>query len=487
MGAVRAAEAGASEHNLLALFGRTPAWRAFMCAVQDRAQEQCGRFGAPAKALFVPENRTLTLWPFASKVRRCFSTREAIRPKMEGSVAGEALLRYRPFARFLAARALSAAAIQMQAVAIGWYLYATTGRALDLGLLGLAEFIPVALLSLFAGHFADRHDRRKIAAAGQASMAGVAAMLALGTADQMLGAPAIFALVAAGGTARAFEHPTMAALMPGLVPPKLFSRASAWSASAIKTAQILGPALGGLLLIASPVVAFAVAAAMFLGAAALTWSIGKAEAGWVREPFTWQSLFSGIAFVRKRPVIFGTLSLDLFAVLLGGATALLPIFAQDILKTGPAGLGLLRAAPAVGALIMSVVLAHYPLKYRVGELMFAAVSVFGAATIVFGLSTNFFLSLAALTTLGAADVVSVVIRSSLVQLQTPDSMRGRVSALNSLFIGASNQLGDFESGAAAALFGAIPAVLLGGGGTILVALIWMALFPDLRRLQTLEG
>ncbi len=406
---------------------------------------------------------------------------------MNAGIAGHSVLRHKPFAKFWAARALSAAALQMQAVAVGWYLYSITGRALDLGLLGLAQFIPVVLFSLIAGHFADRHDRRAIATGAQACMALTAGMLALGIVVGALGRPAIFALVALAGTARAFEHPTMAALMPSLIPIALFSRASALSASAIQTAQIIGPALGGVLLIISPVAAFGAASAMFLAASILTWGIGKSLTVRIREPLTMKSLFSGIAFVRSRPVILGTLSLDLFAVLLGGVTALLPIFAQDILKAGPAGLGVLRAAPAVGALTMSIVLAHYPLKQRVGALMFASVAVFGLATIVFGLSDNLFLSLAALATLGAADVISVVIRSSLVQLQTPDAMRGRVSALNSLFIGASNQLGDFESGAAAALLGAIPAVLVGGGGTILIALLWMVLFPDLRRLQSLEG
>jgi hypothetical protein len=236
-----------------------------------------------------------------------------------------------------------------------------------------------------------------------------------------------------------------------------------------------------------PVAAFAMTGAFFAIAALLTSLIRVERAVRPREPLTLNALFSGIGFVRSRPVILGTLSLDLFAVLLGGAVALLPVYARDILKAGPVSLGLLRSAPALGALAMSVVLAHYPLKQRVGHLMFAAVSVFGLATIVFGLSGNIVLSLVALAVRGAADVVSVVIRFSLVQLQTPDEMRGRVSALNSLFVGASNQLGDFEAGSMAALIGAVPAVLLGGAGTVMTALIWMRLFPELRRLQTFEG
>jgi MFS family permease len=406
---------------------------------------------------------------------------------LEDGTVEQTLFRHPRFAKFWAARILSTSAFQIQAVAIGWYLYAMTGRALDLGMLGLAAFIPVAFFSLFAGHFADRHDRRRIVAICQFCSAAVSALLAAGAYAEFLRPASIFALMAVAGTARTFEHPTMAALMPSLVRVSLFPKASALTAAANQMAQIVGPALGGALLILSPVAALGAASCLFVAATLLSWRIGKSRAARVREPIALKSLFSGVAYVKSNPLILGTLSLDLFAVLLGGVTALLPIFAHDILKIGPSGLGFLRAAPPVGALAMSIVLARYPLRHRVGALMFAAVSVFGAATIVFGLSTNLFLSLAALSILGAADVVSVVIRFSLVQLQTPDFMRGRVSALNSLFIGASNQLGDFESGAAAALLGAVPAVLLGGGGTIAVALLWMMLFPELRRLQTLEG
>jgi MFS family permease len=398
-----------------------------------------------------------------------------------------AVLRHRPFARFWAARTLSASAFQIQAVAAGWYLYLRTGSALDLGLLGLAEFVPALLFVLFAGHFADRYDRRKIVTACQSCHAAIALFLAFGAASGTLGRGGIFALIAAAGTARAFEHPTMAALMPSLVPPAIFPRASAWSALAIKAAQVAGPALGGMLLAAGTPIAFAAASVIFLAAAGFSWRVGPSLAVQEREPFTLQSFFSGIAFVRNRPIILGTLSLDLFAVLFGGVTALLPVFAHDILRTGPEGLGLLRAAPAIGALALAAAMTRHPVSRNVGALMFAAVSVFGFATVIFGLSQNVYLSLAALAILGAADTVSVVIRFSLVQIQTPDGMRGRVSALNSLFIVSSNTLGDFESGAAAALFGAVPAVLLGGGATILIALLWMVLFPSLRQLRTYEG
>ncbi len=385
------------------------------------------------------------------------------------------------------ARTLSASALQIQTVAAGWYLYLLTGSALDLGFLGLAEFVPALLLAFAAGHFADRHDRRTIVTICQVCLGSVALSFALGVASGGLSREGVFALIAAAGTARAFEHPTMAALMPGLLPAALFPRGSAWTASAVKGAQAAGPALGGVLSALGIPLAFAAASVIFLTAAFLSWRIGPARTANAREPFTLKSLFSGVAFVRRKPMILGTLSLDLFAVLFGGVTALLPIFARDILSVGPEGLGVLRAAPALGALVMAVALTRFPIRRKAGALMFAAVSVYGLATVVFGLSQNVYLSLAALATLGAADTISVVIRFSLVQLQTPDFMRGRVSALNSLFILSSNQLGDFESGAAAALLGTVPAVLFGGGATIAVAILWMALFPELRRLQTFEG
>ena len=278
----------------------------------------------------------------------------------------------------------------------------------------------------------------------------------------------------------------MAALVPGVVPRPLIARGMAWVVSANQTAQIVGPALGGLLFALAPASAYGTAAALSCLAAICAAMIRSRGTPRAREPITTETVFSGIAFIRSRPVLLGTMSLDLFAVLLGGATALLPVYARDILAAGPTGLGLLRSAPAVGALVMSVFLARYPLERRIGRALFRAVMVFGAATVVFGLSTNFVLSLAALCVLGAADVVSVVIRVSLVQIRTPDEMRGRVSAVHSLFTGTSNQLGAFESGVVAALAGTVPAVLLGGIGTIVVAALWMALFPELRRIRTFE-
>ena len=396
-----------------------------------------------------------------------------------------AILRHPPFALFWFARVGSTAAYHMQAVAIGWQVYALTGSALDLGLIGLVQFLPVTVLTFVAGPLADRYERKIIASLCQLVHGACAVMLTLGTLGGWLGVGGIFAVVAVVGAARAFEAPTMAALVPGLVPSALLPRATAWSASANRTAQIVGPALGGLLYGIAPVIAFGTAVTLFWTAAILSTLIRANRSGTSRQPITLKSLFGGIAYVRAQPVLLGTLSLDLFAVLLGGAVALLPIFARDILGTGPWGLGVLRASPALGALAMSVWLAHHPLQHRVGRILFAVVIVFGLATMAFGVSTSLPLSMAALATLGAADVVSVVIRFSLVQLNTPDAMRGRVSALNALFIGTSNQLGDFESGVVAALLGAVPAVLLGGAGTVAVALLWMWLFPQLRRVDRL--
>jgi MFS family permease len=373
----------------------------------------------------------------------------------------------------------------MAAVAIGWLVYERTGSAYDLGLIGLAQFVPMVLLTLPVGHFADRYDRRLIACLAQFTQGAALAFLAFGIVGGWLTTAHIFIAVVVQGAGRAFEAPTMSALLPRLVPPSLLARAIALASSANQTATILGPAVGGLL--------YALGASAPLGGAALLAALAGALTGLTRYerdaparvPATLRSVFSGISYIWRRPVVLGAVSLDLFAVLLGGATALLPIYARDILLTGPWGMGLLRSGPAMGALAMSIVLARMRLQHGVGRLMFGAVIAFGLATVVFALSRNLPLSLAALIVTGAADNVSVVIRSSLVQLSVPDDMRGRVSAVNSLFIGTSNQLGEFESGIAAGLLGAVPAVLLGGVGTIAIALLWMRLFPALRRVESL--
>ena len=406
---------------------------------------------------------------------------------MSTLVAGNArsLLRHTPFFLFWFARVLSTLAFQIQAVAVGWQMYALTGSAFKLGLVGLVAFLPMVIFSLAAGHVADRYDRRRIASTCQISEGLAVVTLALSSLGGWVTPAIIFGCVAVIGGARAFDSPAMQALVPGLIPESLLPRAFAWAASASQTASIVGPALGGLLYAAGPVAPYSAAAACFILAGVLSGLIQIQRMPPARQPVSLRSLFSGVAFIRSRPPILGSISLDLFAVLLGGATALLPVYARDILLTGPWGLGLLRAAPAAGALTTSVFLAHHPPRRRVGRVMFGAVMAFGLATIVFGLSRSLPLSLGALFALGAADVFSVVIRLSLVQIDTPDAMRGRVSAVNSLFIGTSNQLGEFESGVTAALFGTVPAVVLGGVGTIVVAALWMRLFPGLRDLDTL--
>jgi MFS family permease len=397
------------------------------------------------------------------------------------------LLRHPPFAYYWFARNCSSVAFAAQGVALGWHLYSLTGSALDLGLLGLVQFGPMVLLTLAVGHVADRYDRRRIAGICQLINGIVASLLALGTVMGWLDREAIFLLVAISASARAFEWPTLAALLPTLVPRSTLPAATAWATTANQLAQIGGPALGGFLYALHPGGAFATVSALLVLASILTSRIPVAAPVRTAASTTLASLFSGFAFVAKRRLLVGVLSLDLFAVLFGGVVALLPIYARDILMTGPWGLGLLRAMPALGALSMSIVLARFPLSSGVGPKLFAVVIVFGLATVLFGISTWLPLSLAALFAMGAADVVSVVIRFSLVQLQTPDDMRGRVSAVNALFIGTSNQLGEFESGAAAALMGVVPSVVFGGCATIAVALIWMWLFPELRRVRTLEG
>jgi MFS family permease len=396
------------------------------------------------------------------------------------------LLQHRPFTFFWIARVSTSMAFQMQGVAVGWQIYALTGNAFYLGLVGLAQFLPMFFLTLIVGQVADRYERRLVARLCQVVEGLATGTLALASLSGWQSKESILATVFVIGAARAFEGPTMQALVPGLVPVPLISRAIAGMTSANKTATILGPAVGGLLYALGPTAAYGTAAVLFFAASCFMALIGIERTPSKREPLSLQSLFAGIGFIRSHPVILGAISLDLFAVLLGGATALLPVFARDILVTGPWGLGLLRSAPAVGALVMSAVLARHPLGHRVGRIMFGCVVTFGVATILFALSRSFMLSLGILAVLGAADVVSVVIRVSLVQIETPDEMRGRVSAVNSMFTGTSNQLGEFESGLTAAWFGVVPAVLIGGVGTLIVVIVWMRLFPELARIDSLR-
>jgi len=386
----------------------------------------------------------------------------------------------------MGARIAATIAYQMAAVAVGWQIYDLTHSALNLGLVGLVQFIPSLLLALYVGHVADRHDRQRIVSLAQLAQAATMCGLVIATMLHLMSRETIFLLVFVLGIGRAFEYSTIQTLVPSLVEPEVLPQAMATASSARQTATIIGPMLGGFLYIAGPAVVYATSCLLLLCSAVIISLIKVRRAAVSREPATLRTLFAGIAFIRSRPVVLGAISLDLFAVLFGGATALLPIYARDILAVGPQGLGLLRAGPAIGALGAALYLARNPLRRRVGRIMFASVAWFGLMTIVFALSRSLMLSFLALIFLGWADMISVVIRSSLVQLDTPDGMRGRVTAVNAVFIGTSNELGEFESGLTAAWLGVVPAALLGGIGTLVVVLLWMRLFPQLLKRERLH-
>jgi MFS family permease len=401
-------------------------------------------------------------------------------------VAAGALLRQGSLVFFLLSRSLSRFSSQMGAVAIGWQIYDLTGSAFDLGMVGLVQFLPTALLVFVAGHAADRYERKRVIQACQLAEALTALFLCWGSYGGWLTEVHIFLATAALGTAGAFESPATAALLPLIAPQGSLLRATALSSGATQVATIIGPALGGLAYAIAPGLPYGIMVAFWLLGTIFTGAIRLTQPAAPKGSATPGDLFAGVRFIRNNSAILGTISLDMFAVLLGGVTALLPIYARDILQTGPSGLGILRAAPAAGALLMTALLARHSISRRVGLRMFQAVIIFGAATVLFAVSHWMWLSVAALAVLGGADTVSVVIRFSLVQLSTPDEMRGRVGAVNFLFINASNQLGQFESGVTAALFGAMPAAVIGGVGTIAIALLWMKLFPALRGVEKLE-
>jgi MFS family permease len=396
------------------------------------------------------------------------------------------LLGHRPFLFYFLARGFSEFSYQISAVAVGWQIYALTNSAFALGMVGLTQFVPTLLLTFVAGHAADRYDRKRVVQLCQAAQGLTAAFLAWGSFGGWLTVPEIYGAVLIFGTATAFESPAVSAMLAAVTPQGQLQRASALSTAAWQVAIISGPALGGFAYAISPGLPYTAMAVFWLLASLANGLIALARKPAGSEPATLAALFAGVGFVRRNPAILGTISLDLFAVLLGGATALMPIYARDILHTGPWGLGVLRGAPAAGALLMTFFLARRPISRRVGIRMFQAVIVFGAATVVFALSHLMWLSLLALLIMGASDTISMVIRISLVQLGTPDAMRGRVGAVNYLFVNASNQLGEFESGMLAGLLGAMPAAALGGIGTILIALLWMRLFPTLRKVERLE-
>jgi len=391
----------------------------------------------------------------------------------------DSLFAQRAYMQFWFSRLAGAAGNQMMMVAVGWQMYDLTGSAWDLGLVGLLQFLPALVLTLPAGHVADRHHRGRIVAAAMGASALLGLVLALASRGHWASRELLLFLSVALGTVKAFQMPASQSLAPLLVPATQLPRALAFSSSAMQASIIVGPALGGFIYVAGADAVYAVCTALFALGCVLILRLRYEHDPPPKEPVTLQTVFAGVVYIWQRKVILGAISLDLFAVLLGGATALLPIFAKDVLHVGPWGLGLLRAAPGVGALLMSAALTRWPVTRGVGRVMFAAVAVYGVATLVFGLSTWFWSSLAALFVSGAADMVSVVIRQTLVQLETPNEMRGRVSAVNSIFIGASNQLGEFESGAVAAWIGPVGSVVTGGIGTLMVVGAWMKLFPSL--------
>ena len=390
-----------------------------------------------------------------------------------------ALFRHRAFMRLWFSRLAGVTGNQMLLVALGWQMYDLTHSAWDLGLVGLLQFLPALALVLVAGQVIDRLHRGRIVAACMAAQTAVAGVLIWGSATHAVSREMLFVVSIAVGTVRAFQLPTQQALTPMVLPPSLLPRGLAFSAAGAQGAIVAGPAIGGFVYAAGPATVYAACAFLFVVAGVLVFGVRYEQAARVKKAISLETLLAGVRFVRDRPVVLGAISLDLFAVLFGGAVALLPIFARDILHVDAWGLGLLRAAPAAGALVTSILLTRWPVTRRAGTVLLTAVAVYGAATLGFGLSTSFPLSLVALVVTGGADMISVVIRQSLVQLDTPDEMRGRVSAVNSVFIGASNQLGEFESGVTAAWLGPVGSVVLGGVGTLVVAGAWVRLFPAL--------
>ncbi|MCE0745521.1 MFS transporter [Acetobacter sicerae] len=396
------------------------------------------------------------------------------------------LLRQPGLISCLVGRNLSAFSSQVQAVAVAWQIYSLTHSSASLGFVGLAQFLPMMLLTLPAGHVADQFNRRRIVITCQVVEALAACGMAIASWQHLIGPWALYLLVALFGACRAFEMPAQQTFLPAIVPASLFPRAAALSSSLFQVACIAGPSLGGVLYGFGADTCYALCCIGFAASALATASITMRFPERRRQPITLESVMGGIAFLRRQRPMLGAISLDLFAVLLGGATALLPVYADDILHAGPVALGLLRAGPAMGAVLMAVIMTRWPIRKNAGKIMFLSVAIFGLATIVFGVSRSIPLSILALMVLGAADVISVMVRGALIQLGTPDEMRGRVSAVNMLFIGSSNQLGEFESGMLAACVGAVPAVVIGGIGTLVVTGLWMRLFPGLRELDRLD-
>jgi MFS family permease len=396
---------------------------------------------------------------------------------------GFSVLRHRNFTLYLSARTLATLAVQMQNVAIGWQVYSMTRNLFDLGLIGLAQFAPFLLLILIAGHAADRYDRRNLIAIALAAQLLCGLTLLAFTMAFLSTVWPVFAVLVLFGSARAFMGPATQAILVNLVPPQSFSKAVALSSSSFHVAVILGPTLGGLFYLAGPKTVYLISSALLVAAVVMMCMVKSVKQPSNREPATWHTVLEGLRFVRSRPVVLGAISLDLFAVLFGGATALLPALAHDVLHVGPTGLGMLRTAPGAGAALCSIALAFFPITRRVGMWMFGGVAVFGMGTLVLGATSTFIVALVALFLMGAGDMISVYVRHLLVQYETPDAIRGRVSAVNSVFIGASNELGEFESGVTAGWMGLTRAVLFGGAATLAVTGLWAWLFPVLSRMD----
>jgi MFS family permease len=408
---------------------------------------------------------------------------ESLEPKLSGTIA----FSHPDFTLYEAARFFIVTSLEMQSVAVGWQVYDITRRPLDLGLIGLAQFLPGLLLFLVSGHAADRFNRRRVVTVCYCGFTLCSALLLTIAGRGIRSVHLIYAVIVLLGVVRAFNAPVSRALLPQLVPEDHFPNAVAWNATIFQAATILGPSIGGFLYALSHGPSAVYVTAVATGVAAITSTLRIKLRAQVRsrEPITWNTVLAGFRYIWSHKLVLGSISLDMFAVLLGGAVALLPVYASEILKTGPWGLGLLRSAPGVGAAAMAILLAHRPLRRRAGLTMLFCVAGFGVCTIIFGLSRSLVLSLVALLLVGASDMVSVIVRAILVQLATPDEMRGRVNAVDMIFIGVSNELGEFESGLTAHWFGTVPAVVLGGAGTLVVIVIWAWIFPELRKAERL--
>ena len=410
-------------------------------------------------------------------------------PPIAESRAGRAAFSHPGFLLFQIARFLIVSAVEMQAVAVGWQVYEITKRPLDLGYVGLAQFLPAILLFPISGHASDRFERRNVLSACYAGYALCFALLLALSRRSVPSIAPIYIVLVMIGIVRSFNGPASRSILPQLVPQEHFANAVAWNATIFQAATVLGPSLGGIVYAAfrGPSAVYVIAMVTAIGATVTTFRIQPELKARPREPMNFRTLFAGLHFIRDNKLILGAISLDLFAVMLGGAVALLPVYAREILHTGPWGLGLLRTAPGAGAALMAILVAHWPLRGNSGPKLLWAVAGFGVFTIIFGLSRSLTLSLIALVLLGASDMISVIIRATLTLLATPDAMRGRVTAVDMIFIGTSNEFGQFESGVTAQWFGTVPAVVLGGVGTLVVIALWAWWFPDLRRAGELHS